>query len=51
MFTCSCGGVLLVNEIEKYPDALDSKGKIEYERKCSAKCADCGNVYDELKYD
>lgn len=51
MFTCSCGGVLLVEEIEKYPDNLDSKSKLDYERKCTGKCPDCGTVYDQLKYD
>ncbi|MCP3776578.1 hypothetical protein NLX71_25365 [Paenibacillus sp. MZ04-78.2] len=51
MFKCSCGGALLVKEVEPYPLNLSSLEKLEYERKCKVECPDCNNVLEGQKYD
>lgn len=51
MFMCSCGGVMLVKEIERYPKGLSSTEKLEYERKCSVECQDCKTELYDQKYD
>lgn len=51
MFKCSCGGVMLVKEIEPYPINLSSSEKLEYERKCTVECPDCQTILEGQKYD
>lgn len=51
MFICTCGGVMLVQEIEQYPQGLSSKDKLEYNLKCTVKCEKCGQVRNDQKYD
>ncbi|MCB8815733.1 hypothetical protein [Desulfosporosinus shakirovi] len=51
MFLCSCGGVMLVYEIEKYPDGLSSADELEYERKCTVECPNCKMILSDQKYD
>jgi hypothetical protein len=51
MFTCSCGGVLLVKEVEQYPDNLSTKEKLEYQRTCIVECSVCSKVVVNQKYD
>lgn len=51
MFKCLCGGVMLVKEVERYPEGLTSKEKLEYERKCTVECPDCKTVMHDQKYD
>jgi len=51
MFICSCGGVMLVKEIEDYPEKLSSAEKLEYERKCTVECQNCKAVKHQMKYD
>ena len=46
-----CGGVLLVEDVEKYPADVSSEEKLSYDRKCKAKCVKCGNEYENLIYD
>jgi len=51
MFKCLCGGVMLVKEVEHYPEGLTFKEKLEYERKCIVECPDCKSVMHDQKYD
>lgn len=51
MFNCSCGGLMLVIEIETYPSSLSSSDKLEYERKCTVECQKCHTVLKGQKYD
>lgn len=51
MFKCLCGGVMLVKEVEGYPDGLTPKEKLEYERMCTVECTDCKTVMRDQKYD
>lgn len=51
MFYCSCGGLLVVKDIEKYSADLKPKDQLEFERKCEVECMDCGKIFKGLKYD
>lgn len=51
MFICSCGGVLLVKSIEEYPENLPSIEKLNFKRKCTVQCGNCGKVIDKQEYD
>lgn len=51
MFQCKCGGVFLVIEVEQYPDELNGLEKLEYQRKCTVKCDNCGDIQVSQPYD
>lgn len=51
MFKCECGGVLIVKEIEPFPEGICTEEQLEYVRKCKVSCTDCGNVKEDLPYD
>lgn len=51
MFMCSCGGVMLVKEIESYPKGLTSTEKLEYIRKCTVECPNCKATMHDQNYD
>ncbi len=51
MFKCSCGGVMIVKEIEQYPDGLSGTEKLEYERTCTVECHECKKILTGQKYD
>jgi hypothetical protein len=42
---------MLVKNVECYPEGLTSTEKLEYERKCTVKCADCKTIMYDQKYD
>lgn len=48
---CDCGGILLVESIEDYPEGLSNKEKIIYNRVCDVKCHKCDKVYYSQPYD
>lgn len=51
MFLCDCGGVFLIKNIEKYPQNLNKKDQLEYQRKCEVECSDCGKKLENQPYD
>lgn len=51
MFICECGGIMMVKNIEQYPDRLTQQEKLEYERKCIVECVTCKKVQENQKYD
>ncbi|MCR2805385.1 hypothetical protein [Paenibacillus soyae] len=51
MFFCDCGGLLLVEKVEAYPERYNGNERLDYDRSCTAKCPDCNKVYEGLKYD
>lgn len=51
VFFCKCGGLLLVKEIEQYPNNLNGEDKLDFERSCIATCSDCGEKYKDLMFD
>jgi len=51
MFICTCGGILLVQEIEQIPKALGKYGELDYKRKCTVKCQECGEIKINQPYD
>jgi len=44
-----CGGVLLVIDIEEYPEGI--KNKLDYDRLCNVECVDCKKVYYSQPYE
>jgi len=50
MFTCECGGVMLVVAIEETPDHLSEKKKLVYSRVCDVECQKCGRVLYSQPY-
>ncbi|GIP38443.1 hypothetical protein J31TS4_17230 [Paenibacillus sp. J31TS4] len=50
MFKCTCGGIMIVKEIEPYPP-LTSQEKLSYDRKCTVECSTCKKIITGQKYD
>jgi hypothetical protein len=51
MLTCSCGGMFMVIDIEKYPAGLSGLAKLDYPRTCTVKCNKCGTIKEKQPYD
>lgn len=48
---CSCGGMLIVKNIEEPPKNLSKQEKLVYNRVCDVECIQCGNVLYSQPYD
>lgn len=51
MFTCECGGIYIVVDVEEYSEDMSGFEKLEYERKCTVECSECGDIKKGQKYD
>lgn len=51
MFVCECGGVFLVKEIHEYPLGLTALEQLNYQRKCTVKCVECGKTKEDQPFD
>jgi len=51
LFFCNCGGLLLVKEIEEYPETFNATEKLDFYRKCNAVCSKCGEEFKDLMFD
>lgn len=48
---CSCGGILVVKNVEEIPENLSKKEKLLYNRLCDVECLVCGKVLYSQPYD
>lgn len=48
---CSCGGYFYVIRIEEYPRHLNEIQKVNYMRKCTVRCDNCGKIVENQPYD